>query len=345
MTTMHKEILEQPDVFEDMLQAETEHVKAVAQELREQGATYVVIAARGSSDNAARYAKYLFGSKLGLQVALATPSLFTIYEQMPRMDKALVIGISQSGQSQDIRAVIEEAKRQGSPTLAITNMPDSPLAGIADHVLDTHAGPERSVPATKTYTTQVGMLGLLAACWLDDDAVLAELQQVPDLQRQTLALAAEVLPQAIQYRYADNCVVLGRGYNYGTAFECSLKLKETCYLSAEPYSPADFKHGPVALVDWGFPVLVIAPSGPVFEHLYTFAAEIKERGASLIVISDRDEALALADLPFRIPPASAEWLTPIYSVIPGQLLALTLSQARGIDPDQPRAIHKITDTR
>ena len=185
-----------------------------------------MIAARGSSDNAARYAQHLMGRFWGIPVALATPSLHTLYGTPPRMAGALVVGVSQSGQSPDIVAVLEEGKRQGRPTLAITNDGASPLANVADHVIELHAGAERSVAATKTYTAQLGVMALLAAAWKGGDQAQAELQRLPEALAATLVGAAEIAQRAERYRYMEQCVVVGRGYNYATAFELALKLKE-----------------------------------------------------------------------------------------------------------------------
>jgi glucosamine--fructose-6-phosphate aminotransferase (isomerizing) len=342
---LHEEIHQQPSVIQALLDQETERARTIAAALKTTEPRYVVLAARGSSDNAARYGNYIFGSLLRLPVALATPSLYTLYARPPRLREALLIGISQSGQSDDIVAVLAEGRRQGAPTLAITNSPDSPLAAQADYVLETHAGEERSVAATKTYTSQLMALGLLVAGWLDDPALFADLAALPIAMRRTLGLEEAIHSAAVRYQHAEHAVVLGRGYNYATAFETALKLKETCYLAAEPYSPADFLHGPVALVEAGFPAIVIAPSGAAAHDLTRFAADLRERGASLLMISDRAEALPLADVPLELPPITAEWTSPMLAILPGQLLSLHLAQARGLDPDRPRGLHKVTVTR
>lgn len=345
MSLMRDEIYEQPSIIETFLKRETDRVRGIAAELRPRDLRFVVIAARGSSDNAARYAQYAFGSLLGLQVALATPSLFTLYNQPPRLRDALVIAISQSGQSEDIVAVLAEGRRQGVPTLAVTNSPDSPLAARADYLIETHAGVERSVAATKTYTGELAALGLLVASWLDKPSLFSDLETLPQAMRQALELEATLQAAAGKYQQAEHCIVLGRGYNYGTAFEVALKLKETCYLAAEPYSPADFLHGPVALIEAGSLAVMFAPSGPTFSNILQFAAGLKERGASLLMISNEAEALQLADVPLPLPSLQPEWVSPTVAVIPGQLLALHLSQARGIDPDRPRGLKKVTVTR
>ena len=306
---------------------------------------YAVLAARGTSDNAARYAQYLFGSLNRLPVALATPSLFTIYRTPPRLEDALVLGISQSGQSPDIVAVVEEGRRQGALTVAVTNMPDSPLAQAAEHVLALNAGEEHAVAATKTYTAQLAALGLLSVHLAEDDARLRALQRAPAAVQEALKLEEQIASAAQRYAHADECVVVGRGFNYATAFEIALKLKELTYMMAEPYSSADFRHGPVAIVEHGFPVIVVAPQGEVYDDILALTRKLAERDAELTVIADQDAPLALARVPLRLPVALPAWLSPFTCIVPGQLLAHHITLAKGYDPDHPRGLTKVTKTR
>ena len=278
-----------------------------------------------------------------LPVALATPSLFTLYQQPPDLRGALVIGISQSGQSAEIIQVVAEARRQGVLTLGITNYPDSPLAEAAEHVILCHAGEEQSIAATKTYTTQLVALALLATALASDAERLRAIQALPEAVERTLALEERVQRSVERYRYMEHCVIIGRGYNYATAFEIALKLKELTYVLAEPYSSADFLHGPIAVVEEGFPVIVIAPKGGAYGHVLQLARDLHRKAAELIVISDQEEALALATTPFPLPVSVEEWLSPIPCVLPGQLLAHYLTLAKGYDPDHPRGLRKITD--
>jgi glucosamine--fructose-6-phosphate aminotransferase (isomerizing) len=344
MSFLEAEIHEQPAVLARLLAAEMEPAERLAAAIHQRHIQYVMIAARGTSDNAGRYAQYLLGALNGLPVALAAPSLFSVYGTPPRLGPALVLGISQSGQSPDIVSVLAEARRQGCLTAAITNEPDSPLAREADHVLALQAGPERSVAATKTYTAELAAIALLSAALSGDPAQRAALTAVPDAASRTLALAPDVARIAERYRFADRCVVLGRGFNYATAFEIALKLKETNYIASEPYSPADFLHGPLAMLDASYPVLAIAPSGPLRSELRGAMARIAERDAELLVISDDEETLAAGRLALRLPAALPEWLSPLVTVIPGQLLALHMVLARGRNPDRPRGLQKVTLT-
>ena len=222
---------------------------------------FVCIAARGTSDNAARYAQYLFGGALRMPVMLATPSLHTLYSAPPDLSRALVIGISQSGAGADVRQVLDDARQQGALTLALTNVADSPVAQAAQLLLELRAGAELSVAASKTYTAQLTVVAMLAAALADDAAMRSDLAQLPELAAQTLSLSAAIAGWSQRYHYANRLVTLGRGFNYATACEIALKVKELIYIASEGYSEADFRHGPIACIDALHPVIVVAPSG------------------------------------------------------------------------------------
>ncbi|MGH8946414.1 MAG: SIS domain-containing protein, partial [Acidimicrobiia bacterium] len=247
------EILSQPDVLGEFIESRWADVEEAAEWITAQQFSYLVIAARGSSDNAARYAEYLWGAQNRLSVALAAPSLFTLFHSPPRLDDALVVGISQSGQSPDLLAVLQTARDQGRPTLAITNDPASPLARGADRHLDLNAGEETAVAATKSYTSQLAAVAALSAAMSADPALLAPLRAVTGSVREILDRAAEIKPAVSALRDETRCVVIGRGYNHATAFEWALKIAELSYLVAQPFSAADFRHGPFALVEQGLP--------------------------------------------------------------------------------------------
>src|SRR5690606_21597350 len=275
---------------------------------------------------------------------LAHPSSYTLYQQPPHLQDALVIAISQSGQSPDIIAVVEEGRRQGALTLALTNIPGSPLAAAAEYNIALHAGQERSVAATKTYTTSLMALAMLSAALADDGKRKDELAQVPQWVEAVTAQFDATVGAAERYAYIEYCVVASRGYNYATAYEIALKLKELTYVIAEPYSSADFQHGPLALVEHNFPVVAVVPEGALSAELIEFFRQLKERGADLIVISAMQEALELAQTPLTLPSGIPEWLSPIVAVVPGQMFALGLTLAKRFNPDQPRSIRKVTLT-
>ncbi|MFN8442300.1 MAG: SIS domain-containing protein [Caldilineaceae bacterium] len=342
---LFREIHQQPSVLEQFLAQEGNAISALAEEVHQRRVDYVVIAARGTSDNAGRYAQYLLGSMNGLLVALATPSLFSIYGRPPQFHNALVIGISQSGKSPDIVSVVAEAKRQGALTAAITNEPDSDLAQQANHVITLHAGEEKSVAATKTYTSQLCAIAALSTALANDPTMKAALGSIPEAAANTLKMNEAIAAITPRYRYMRDCVVIGRGYNYATAFELSLKLKELTYTIAEPYSSADFMHGPLALIEQGFPAITVAPSGKVLPEMKEFVSVLNKREAETIVISDDADVLGMARIPLQLPASVPEWLSPITSIIPGQLFAMHLAATRDYDPDHPRGLRKVTETK
>jgi glutamine---fructose-6-phosphate transaminase (isomerizing) len=343
--TLHSEIFEQPERFAALLDRQKKTVLEIAKAIQARNVQYAFLAARGTSDNAGRYANYLWGAHNQIPLALATPSLFTYYQTPPRLNNALVVGVSQSGQSPDIVSVLEEGRKQGCLTLAITNIPDSPLANAAEFVLDIQAGPEKAVAATKTYTGELMAIAMISAALNDSNERWNELASVSKWAEQTLALDQEIAQMSQRYRYMSQCVALGRGFNYATAFEWALKLKELTYLIAEPYSSADFQHGPIAMVEGGFPVLAVAPSGKVYASMRDMVTRLrKERDAELVVISDEADVLALAQSPIQLPPHIPEWLTPLVSIIPAQLFACHLTTVKGYDPESPRNLTKVTET-
>lgn len=344
-THLYREIHEQPAVLAELLERERAAIGRLAADMQRRRITHCVIAGRGTSDNAGRYAQYLLGAVNGLTVGLATPSLHTVYGRPPRYQDALVIGISQSGKSPDIVSVVADARRQGALTAAITNFPDSDLGGAADHVIALHAGIEQAVAATKTYTAELAAIALLSAALAADDEMRRALDRVPRQVEAGLALAPAILQQAERYRYMRVCAVIGRGYNYATAFETALKIKELTYVVAEPYSSADFMHGPVALIEQAFPTIVIAPAGRMLPEMAAFVESVRARGAEVIAISDDAGLLAQARTAFRLPVTVPEWLSPLLSIVPGQLFAMSLAHVRDLDVDRPRGLQKVTETR
>lgn len=339
---LEREIASQPEVIAALLEREIPHVRDIVKRLKP--FSFAMLAARGSSDHAATYAKYCWGAVAGYPVALASPSLYTLYQAPPRLDNALAVGISQSGQSPDIVAVLAEAKRQGRPTLAITNDRTSPLGIIADEIIELGAGVERSIAATKTYTSELAVMASLAAIWSDDERRIAELLALPALLQATLKATRSSAASISRYQGMRACTVIGRGFNYATAFELALKLREVTYTLATAYSSADFRHGPVATVSKGSPVILIMPSGLAYPDLYDLALDLQRREADLLVVSDTPEALALATTPLPLAMPVPEWLSPITAILPGQIFALELALARGLDPDAPRGLRKVTRT-
>jgi glucosamine--fructose-6-phosphate aminotransferase (isomerizing) len=338
------EIREQPSVAERQLAELPHRVRPLAAAVRRATIDYVLIAARGTSDHAATYAQYAIGSIARLPVALAAPSLFTQYRTPLRIRHALVIGISQSGQSPDVVSVVEEARRQGAVTAAITNDPASPLAGGADHLLPINAGIEASVAATKTYIGEMVAVAVLAATLGDPPvAEWRALRRVPDAILAALSLEGRAAELAAQRAGLEECVILGRGYNLSTALEWALKLRELAYVRAHGYSTADFQHGPVASLPPGGDLLAVSAAGPMASDLAGLLVRLRrERRARPLCIAEVPirgiETLAYGD-------ALPEWLSPIAAIVPAQLFTVALTAAKGLDAARPRGLKKVTLTR
>jgi glucosamine--fructose-6-phosphate aminotransferase (isomerizing) len=354
------EIRAQPEVVARLLEREGPAIDALAAEIRRRQPRYAVLAARGTSDNAARYAQHVLGRVLRLPVVLATPSLHTLYDAPPRYADAVVIGVSQSGASPDVVSVVAEGARQGALTAAITNAPSSPMAAAAEHVIDLGAGEERSVAATKTYTASLAAIAALVAN--GDAALTAQVQRLPEALAAQLALsggdedertpddlaapgerapghdAAHAVREAADWQ---RLTVVGRGAHYATAFEAALKIRELAGIVAEPYSPADLLHGPIAALTASQPLLAIAPAGPTLASMRELIAAARARGSHVAAIGHDstlgDPFLQLVDIP--------EWLGPVVAIVPAQLLAVGLAERRGVDVDAPFGLSKITLTR
>jgi glucosamine--fructose-6-phosphate aminotransferase (isomerizing) len=339
------ELRDQPVALERLLATQRESAERIAALLRRDDVGYVLIASRGSSSNAARYAQYVLGRAHRVPVSFATPSLYTLYEQPPRLDGALVIGISQSGRSPDVKEVIEEARRQGRPTVALTNDPSSPLAQASDEVLALEAGDELAVAATKTYVNSLGAIALLFALATDDRAALAELERMPS----HLALQIERSwddSRAIERLGAiEGGTVIARGVNYATCFEVALKIRELSGLLFESYSAADLMHGPVAAIGAGWPVIAVAPRGPALPVMLEALEALGARRPRLVVVSDDERALARDEIALPLWTHVPDWLSPLVAVVPVQLAALRLAQLRGVDLDHPHGLQKVTLTR
>ena len=343
MSTFRDEIGEQPELARNLIETSGPALEAIAMAFRRRRPAGFVIAARGSSDHAADYARYLIGLRHRELVSLAAPSLFTHYAAPPKLDGQCVVGISQSGASPDVIAVIEEGARQGALTLAITNDPGSPLAAAAELVLPLQAGAERSVPASKTYTLSLLALALMSAAIEPDPALEAAVKRVPEALETALAHEGGLTPLA-EALSGQRAIVLGRGFNLCTAEEVALKLTETSYVLARAWSVADFLHGPIAVVEPEFPVLLLGAAGSVARDVDAIAGRLVEAGCRVVGMFDGGAPLS-ADVPqVRLDTGLPELLTPLTLTVLGQLLAHRVAVARGVDPDTPRALRKVTRT-
>ena len=344
--SLRDEIHEQPAAARRLLDAAQASFAPIRASIDARRPRFAVIAARGTSDNAGTYAQYLLAVRNGLVVALAAPSTITLYGAHPAMAEALVVGISQSGRSPDVVAVIDEARRQGAVTVALTNEAGSPLADAAAHVVDLRAGPELATAATKTYTAEIVAAALLSAA-IDplSSSEQANLDRLPELMTDALGAEDQAREVAAAHAGRERAIVLGRGYGYATAREWALKLQELAQVAAMPFSAADFEHGPLALAEPGLPVLAVALAGPELEAQLALLRRLQERhGVRLLLLSDDDAARSI-DQGIRLPAAIPAWLAPAVEIIPAQLYTYHLTMARGLDAEQPRTITKVTETR
>jgi glucosamine--fructose-6-phosphate aminotransferase (isomerizing) len=342
MSLMLAEICEQPAVLERTIRAEAEKVSKLGEFLcRRREVDLIVLAARGSSDNACQFGRYLLEIVCGIPVSLAAPSVHTLYAAKINLSRALVIGVSQSGEGVDINRFLESAKETGAFTLGITNEPDSTIVKIADEILLTHAGGEKSVAATKTYTAQMLHFYLLANAMSNAEL---SIEQIPDFAQRALRHDAAVKNLVERYVFMENCVVVGRGMNYGNTYELALKLMETCYVVAERFSSADFFHGPLAIVERRFPIILFGAAGATKAGTTQLLNRLREVGADVLSITNDAEIAGLSSRSIKMPAEIKEILSPIPFVIPAQLFAAHLATAKGLNPDQPRFLSKVTRT-
>jgi glucosamine--fructose-6-phosphate aminotransferase (isomerizing) len=318
---MQSEIGEQPEVLQRIIDSGLDDIRAVAAAIRERSPRFVLFAARGTSDHACLYAKYLVEIVLGLPAGLVSPSTMTSYGSRPDLRDVLVVVVSQSGGSPDLIETATTARACGAIVLAVTNAPNSPLAAAADLHLDVHAGVEHAVAATKSYTGFA----------------------VPAAAAVQVERKSEMVELAQRYRFADRLILTGRGYSYPTVREAALKLMETSYVAALAFSGADLMHGPLAMIDQNSPVLAVVPEGigavamrPVLERLQSGLADLTIFGGA--------SSLPFATSGFRIEHELPEDLSPLVDIIALQHLACEMAIARGFDPDAPRGLLKVTQT-
>ena len=343
MSRFRDEIGQQPEIAARLLAQSGSALEAIAREFDAHRPRGFVIAARGSSDHAADYGRYLFGRRQRMLVSLAAPSMFTHYASPPSLEGQCVIGISQSGESPDVIAVIAEAARQGALTIAITNEVGSPLGTAARLVVPMLAGPELSVPASKTYLASLMALAMISAALAPDAGFQRALEQVPDKLREAMDKEEGLAPLA-RALTGPRAIVLGRGFNLCTAEEVALKLTETSYVLARAWSVADFVHGPIAVAEPGFPVLLVGAGGSVAKDVEAIAARLTELGCRVMGLFDCTSAPLPQDSAVRIDSGLPEELTPLTLAVLGQLLAHQVAIAKGVDPDVPRALRKVTRT-
>jgi glutamine---fructose-6-phosphate transaminase (isomerizing) len=342
---MLAEIAEQPGALERTIAAERGKITKLANTLKSRDIDLIVLVARGSSDNAALFGRYLLEITTGIPVSLSAPSVHTIYGARLKLDHALVVGVSQSGEGEDINRVLENARQGGAYTVGITNEPNSTMTRLVHDALLTHGGRERSVAATKTFTGQMLLFYMLAA-ELSSPAGQPRFsfEAIPEFVARALEQKPAILELVQRYVFMENCVVVGRGLAYANAYELALKLMETCYVVAERFSSADFLHGPLAMVERHFPVILFAPPGVMLPGVKNLIERLRELKADTLAITSDLDAAALCSRSIIMPREIDEFLAPIPYIVPGQLFAALLAEAKGLDPDAPRSLSKVTRT-
>jgi glucosamine--fructose-6-phosphate aminotransferase (isomerizing) len=335
---MLREAAEAPDVVRRQRRRNAASVAQLGERLRSNRPRALVTLARGSSDHAATFARYLIERRTGVLTSSVSPSIASIYGAMPDLSDMVALAISQSGRSPDLIAAADQARAKGALIVAMVNDEESPLAAMADCAIPLAAGPERSVAATKSFIASLAaILGLLAA-WTGDPAIDSALASLPEnLER---AWDLDWSPALDVLAAANDLYVVGRGHGFGVAQEAALKLKETCGIHAEPFSGAEVRHGPMALLRPGFPVVLFAQGDETLESMAELAASMSARGASVITAG-------MANAPgLHLPVVQADPLiAPVLQISSFYRLTNSLAVARGLDPDRPPHLSKVTETR
>jgi glutamine---fructose-6-phosphate transaminase (isomerizing) len=340
------EIREQPRALERLLEHDAEYAR-VAEAARSRGATTVRMVGHGSSDNAASYGVYAFGLLPHWTAFRDSISLGIYYRAGLDLSGSAVLGLSQSGRTPDVVEYVEHARANGAFTIGIMNDTKSALGDAAEAVLPLAAGPENAVAATKTYVTQIAALGLLAAHAAGRGPAFADglRRVVEQLDELVPELERLILSVALPFAFAGRMFVVGRGTEFATARETALKLLETCRLAAEPLTATDLAHGPVAALDALFPVWTIASDDEALPAVVDAATRVREAGATLIATGSAAHAIGAADYVLPVPAPPSPLHAPLLSVVPGQLFAWALARAKGLDPDSPRGLSKVTLAR
>ena len=352
---MREEIRQQPAAIERTLKAEWHRAESLRRHFERNPVRLIVLAARGTSDNAAQFGRYLLEVSTGIPVSLAAPSVTTLYESRINVSGAVVVAISQSGESTDTNLVLEQAKSAGAFTIGITNESESTLARLAEEAFLVRAGKEKSVAATKTYTGQLMCFYLLARA-LGAKIELQDLQRVSEWATAALTLEDEIRGRAERYCFMQHAVCVGRGLNYSNSFEFALKLMETCYVVAERFSSADLLHGPIAMLEASFPAFLFCPPGVTWKPMCELIEKLQSIRAEMLLITDRSnkniaglKGRPLDWLTIPVPLAVGgiapeDLYTPIPYIIPAQLFAASLAEVKRLDPDRPRTLSKVTQT-
>jgi len=339
-----QEIHEQPQSIRDTIAESSDDIIKLAKRLRGEDIRQVLLVARGASDNAASYARYLFGVVNGVLVTSVASSVFTLYEADIDISNTLVLGISQSGESTDVIDVLEMAGKRGALTAALTNTPDSPICRVAQMPLLTRAMREESVPATKTYTTALAVLHQLAAHWAQDTKMADAIQAVPELMHEVFELEPEIEDKSQRYRFLESCVVLARGLNFCTAQEIALKMADCALVLPSAFSAADFMHSAVGAIGPDVACILVAPIGDALSSMLELAMELDERNTEILTISNEPSLREVGAVSLQLPAPMPEHITPMVAIVAGQLLAYHIALHKGLNPDRPPGRRKVTRT-
>ncbi|MHB1394571.1 MAG: SIS domain-containing protein [Clostridia bacterium] len=345
MSQMWNEILEQPVTLKRCMDMNYSKISEFVAKIKDMDIDLICIAARGTSDHAGVFGKYIFEIKNGIPVSLSAPSVNTVYGKALKLKNSLVIGISQSGKAEDVLEVVRHAKEQNCITVGITNDADSIIAKEAMYHFSCEAGLEKSIAATKTFLAQMLIISMIAALWANDTVFMERLLQLPEMVGETLKMSEDIKVKAERYRYMNECFVLARGINYPIALETALKVQETSYVRARGYAISDFYHGPLAMIEKDMPVIVFSPKGPTLEYSKEMIERLKSVGAELIVISNEDEAIKAGSTSFRIPETEDDAISAFLNIVVAQQFSCHLAEIKGTNPDSPRSLKKVTITR
>lgn len=344
MDNMLKEIRQQPTVVPRTVERNLDVVKKICDEIKKRDIRFIEFLARGTSDNACMFGRYLLGYLHGIPTGFVAPSLYSMYDVKWNLKNVLVFGVSQSGETPEILEVLYKAKKYGAYTIGITNKINSSITKIVDDVIYLYAGEEKAIPATKTYIAQLTVFYLIGFMLAKNQKFIDILaNSVPKYIKKILSMEEQIKSIAQRYRFVNNIVVLGRGLNYATALEHALKLKETCYIKAEALSASDFLHGPIAMMREDLPVIIYAPKDPTFEHLFNVVQRLKKEFNTEILSISTEEKLSKYSTLIKIPKEVNFVFSPIVYIVVGQLLSYYIAKIKNINPDSPRGLKKITN--
>jgi len=345
MHKMKKEIFEQTDCLKKCYDNNIRLIKTVVENIKNNDIHSIIFVARGSSDNAATFGKYAIEILSGIPVSLAAPSVVSIYKKNLKLEKTCVIGVSQSGQSEDICQFMEMAGKKGAITVAITNNLESRLAQNSQFSIDMSVGKEEAVAATKSFTAEVLILEMLAAFLSDDYEIIKKLPIIDKIVKKALDYEQYIKDEVYRFRYLDECFVLGRGLAYPIALEFALKVQETSYIRAKGFSSSDFMHGPIAMINNNIPVFIIAFSDETAESSVEIAKKLYENDIDVIAFSDIERLKDNSALFFEINSELDIWQKPFFVIPMIQLFSYYLSILKKNNPDKPRLLNKVTITK